>query len=59
MISVNQSERPIFFPLQNVSQNHFYKIGKFKKFHRGKIKILKKKDELMANICHFLVALLP
>ena len=44
------------FSLQNVSQNHFHKIGKF---HRGKIKIFKKKDELMANICYLLVALLP
>jgi len=56
---VNPSERPHIFPLQNVSQNHFHKIEKFKKIHRGKIKIFKKKDELMANICHLLAALLP
>ena len=28
---VKPSKRPVFFPLQNVSQNHFHKIGKFKK----------------------------
>jgi len=47
------------FPLQNVSKNHFHKIGKFKKFHWGKIKILKNKDELMGNIRHSLNVLLP
>ena len=30
-----------------------------KHFHRGKVKILKKKDELMRNICHSLHVLLP
>jgi len=40
-------------------KNYFNKIGKFKKFHRGKIKIFKKKGQLMANICHSLGALLP
>ena len=50
---------PIFFLLQNVSKNHFHKIGKLKKIHQGKIKILKNKDELMENICHSLDVLLP
>ena len=31
VISVKPSERPHISPLQNVSQNHFHKIGKFKK----------------------------
>ena len=31
VIPVKPSERPIFFPLQNVSKNHPHKIGKFKK----------------------------
>ena len=30
VISVNPSERPHIFSLENVSQNHFHKIGKFK-----------------------------
>jgi len=30
VISVNPSERPHIFPPQNVSQNHFHKIGMFK-----------------------------
>ena len=57
--SVKPSERPIFFPLQNVSPNYFHKIGKFKKFHQGKIEILKNKDKILENIGHSLGALLP
>ena len=53
------SERPHIFSLQNVSKNHFHKIGQFKKIHQGKIKILKNKDELMVNIRHSLDILLP
>jgi len=37
----------------------FTKKESLKKFHRGKIKIFKKKDELMANNCHLLADLLP
>ena len=62
VILVNPSERwvsPIFFPLQKVSQNHYHKTGKSKIISPREIKIFKKKDELMENICHSLDALLP
>ena len=46
VISVKPSERPIFFPLQNVISNHFHKIGKFKKnFTVGKSKYQRTKTK--------------
>jgi len=56
---VNPSERPHIFPLQNVSQNYFHKIGKFKKISPRENQNIWGKDELMENICHSLDALLP
>ena len=37
----------------------FTRLESLKKIHRGKIKILKNKDELMVNIRHSLDVLLP
>ena len=59
MILVNPSERPHIFPLRNVSQNHFHKIGKFKKILPKENRNIKKKDELTENTCHSLDVLLP
>ena len=50
---------PYFFPCKKLVKIIITKQQSLKKFHRGKIKIFKKKDELMENICHSLDALLP
>ena len=52
----NHLNEPIFFLPQNVSQDHFHKIGKFKKIAK---KILKSKGKILENIVHSLDALLP
>jgi len=52
VLSLNPSERPDIFPLQNVSQNYFHKIGKFKKISPRENQNICEKDELMENICH-------
>ena len=50
---------PYFFPCKKLVKIIFKRYESLKKFHPGKIKILKNKDELMANIRHSLAVLLP
>ena len=50
---------PKFFPYKMLVQIIFTREESLKKFHRGKIEILKNKDKIMENICHSLDALLP
>ena len=50
---------PYFSPCKMLVHIIFTRWESLKKFHRGKIEILKNKDKIQENICHSLDALLP